>query len=255
MVNTPPKCAPEELRSPPKADKYKIRDDYEIKITEDMIRLAWKVGSWVEVFSNTKRKWYLGQVVKNFLDTEGEWLDILYYQRERNRQGMKKEVQRFCKDVRPINQSTWKNRIYLPPKMARAAENQKEIHRDVRKSVKTINACLERPIDRANIDHQIKECQKVIEELGQLHLEDRLRQKLKFLNGSALEEATKKARRHLDIIALKKAIAQYGAFSHPVLETRAKEKLKTLQTNRYHSMINSVLNPKDIPKDQKLKRD
>jgi len=247
IINTPPKLAPEELRSAPKVDKYKtIEDNDEIKITENMVRLAWKAGSWVEIFSNTKRKWYLGHIVKKFDDTEGEWLEI-GYETERNGQSMRKQVQRFCQDVRPINQSAWKNRMDLPPKMAQAAENQKEIHRDVRKCVKTVNACLERPIDLANINHQIKECQKVMEDEGRLYLGDRLRQKLKILNGSALEVATTKAQTHLDIIALEKAIAQYGAFSNPVEAAKAKEKLKELQTNRYDSMIKSAVDPKDIP--------
>jgi len=230
--------------------KYKTKgitdDDDEIEITENMVRLAWKAGSWVEIFSNTKRKWYLGHIVKKFDDTEGEWLEI-GYETERNGQSMRKQVQRFCQDVRPINQTAWKNKVDLPPKMAQAAENQKEIHRDVRKCVKTVNACLERPIDIANIDLQIKECQKVMEDEGRLHLGDRLRQKLKILNGSALELATKKAQTHLDIIALEKAIAQYGKFSNPIEAARAKEKLKELQTNRYDSMIKSAVDPKDIP--------
>jgi len=258
LVNTPPKLVSDELTDSPKVDKYKTNgiadDDDEIEITENMLRLAWKAGSWVEIFSNTKRKWYLGHIVKKFDDTEGEWLEI-GYETEQNGQSMRKQVQRFCQDVRPISQASWKNRLDLPPKMTQAAANQKELHRDVRKCVKTVNACLERPIDLANIDVQIKECQKVMEDEGRLHLGDRLRQKLKILNGSALEVATKKAQTHLDISALEKAIAQYGAFSNPAETARAKEKLKELQTNRYDSMINSAVDPKDIPNLTKLLTD
>jgi len=250
LVKATPKLPPKEQASSPKVDKYKTEviadDDDEIEISEQMIRLAWKAGSWVEIFSNTKRKWYLGHIVKKFDDNEGEWLEI-GYETERNGQSMRKQVQRFCQDVRPINQSSWKNRMDLPPKMTQAAENQKELHRDVRKCVKTVKACLERPIDLMKIDSQIKECQKIMEDEGRLYHSDRLRQRLKVLNSSALELATAKAQTHLDISSLDKAITQYGPFSNPTETTRAKEKLKELQTNRYDSIVKSAVDPKDIP--------
>jgi len=250
LVNASPKLSSNEQTNSHTVDKYKTNgatdQDEEIEITEQMIRLAWKGGSWVEIFSNTKRKWYLGHIVKKFDDTEGEWLEI-GYETEQNGQSMRKQVQRFCQDVRPINKSSWKNRMDLSPKMTQAAENQKELHRDVRRCVKTVKSCLERPIDLSNIDTQIKECQKIMEDEGRLYHADRLRQKLKILNGSALEVATKKAQTHMDINALEKAIVHYGPYSNPADTTRAKEKLKELQTNRFDSIVKSAVDPKDIP--------
>lgn len=224
----------------------------EIEITDAQLRLAWKSSSWVEIYSNTKRKWYLGHIVKKFDDTEGEWLELAY-ETERNGQSMRKQVQRFCQDVRPINTQSWKSRNReLPPK---AAENQRELRRYVRKCVTTVRNVLDRPVDLTDIDAQIKEVQNVMEEEGRLHSLDRLRLKLKILNGSALEDCTKKAKTYKDIPLLEDAISKYGPHTNPNKTSRAKEKLKALQTNRVDSIVQFAKGPEDIPTLENLLND
>lgn len=42
------------------------------------IRKQWKVGSKVEVYSNSARKWFEGDITRIFYDAEGEWLEVQY---------------------------------------------------------------------------------------------------------------------------------------------------------------------------------
>mmetsp|Transcript_20673 Transcript_20673/g.25539 ORF Transcript_20673/g.25539 Transcript_20673/m.25539 type:complete len:274 (-) Transcript_20673:48-869(-) len=62
---------------------------------ENLLRNEWKVGSFVEIYSYSKRKWFLGEIVTIFDDNEGEWLEIRY------NKSMSKEVQRYSSDIRP----------------------------------------------------------------------------------------------------------------------------------------------------------
>ncbi|ETO25829.1 hypothetical protein RFI_11309, partial [Reticulomyxa filosa] len=63
------------------------------------IRIAWSKGAKVEIFSNTHRAWYAGEVVDILKDEEGEWLNVLWHRE--NNEPMSKQVQRFSADVRP----------------------------------------------------------------------------------------------------------------------------------------------------------
>jgi len=219
-------------------------DDDGIEVTENQLRLSWDSGSWVEIFSNTKSSWHLGHIVKKFEDTEGEWLEI-GYETVRNGQNMRKQVQRFCQDVRPISIKNLKNRN-LTQKEKQAIENQRELRLYVKKCVLKVKSCLERPIDLPNIDAQIKELRDVIEQEGRLHDSEGLKTKLKVLNGAALENATLNAKSHLDLASLEKAIAKYGEPCNPAKLNRAREKMKELKTFRVDSVVQSVTDPKDI---------
>ena len=42
------------------------------------IRKQWKVGSKVEVYSNSAKKWFEGDITRIFFDAEGEWLEVQY---------------------------------------------------------------------------------------------------------------------------------------------------------------------------------
>eukprot|EP01083_Nonionella_stella_P183112 660830_1 len=60
------------------------------------IRQSWTIGSKCEIYSRSKRKWFAGVIQKIFVDHEGEWLEIQYGD------GMCKQVQRWCRDVREL---------------------------------------------------------------------------------------------------------------------------------------------------------
>ena len=53
----------------------------------------------MEIFSNTHKEWYLGEVVDVIKDEEGEWLNVVW--KRDNGEAMSKQVQRFSTDVRP----------------------------------------------------------------------------------------------------------------------------------------------------------
>ena len=59
-------------------------------------RWNWKTGDKVLIYSNTKCKWMDGKIYKIYTDDEGEWLCVEY-----GRSRDKKEVQRFCADIKP----------------------------------------------------------------------------------------------------------------------------------------------------------
>merc|ERR1712129_29595 len=56
---------------------------------------AWKVGSKVEVHSNSEDKWLSGHIERVFEDAEGEWLVVKY----NNGQSVK-EIQRYSDGIR-----------------------------------------------------------------------------------------------------------------------------------------------------------
>ena len=62
-------------------------------------RNQWSLGSKVEIFSNYSSKWESGTIINIFYDDEGEWLLVQYVFRS-------KEIQRFSKLIRPINDDT-----------------------------------------------------------------------------------------------------------------------------------------------------
>lgn len=62
----------------------------------DIQRKKWKVGSKVEIYSDSKSKWIKGNIIKIFHDDEGEWLQVKY-------SGFSvKEIQRYNQFIRPI---------------------------------------------------------------------------------------------------------------------------------------------------------
>lgn len=63
-----------------------------------MKRISWKLGCKVEIYSEEAKKWFEGEIMRIFNDTEGEWLVVRFAF------GMKtKEVGRFTKFIRPID--------------------------------------------------------------------------------------------------------------------------------------------------------
>eukprot|EP01084_Bolivina_argentea_P051820 95296_1 len=68
-----------------------------------ILRKSWKVGSKVEVYSNSAKKWYEGDVTRIFFDTEGEWLEIQYAVGKAMRL---KQIPRDDKDaIRPLHKA------------------------------------------------------------------------------------------------------------------------------------------------------
>jgi len=84
-----------------------VESDDLVEATQD-IRLAWKKGNKVQIFSNTHKEWFDGEVLEIVQDEEGEWLNIMW-QRENN-EPMSKQVQRFSTDVRPFQEKTEKEK-------------------------------------------------------------------------------------------------------------------------------------------------
>jgi len=62
---------------------------------ESVIRSQWKMGASCQIYSNSKKKWFGGEVAQIFTDEEGEWLEIRYDK------SMSKQVQRYSSDIRP----------------------------------------------------------------------------------------------------------------------------------------------------------
>eukprot|EP01083_Nonionella_stella_P280957 955964_1 len=62
---------------------------------ENAIRAGWKTGANCQIYSNSKKKWFQGEVAQIFTDEEGEWLEVRYDK------SMSKQVQRYSSDIRP----------------------------------------------------------------------------------------------------------------------------------------------------------
>eukprot|EP01084_Bolivina_argentea_P287428 493200_1 len=62
---------------------------------ENAIRAGWKTNSRCQIYSNSKKKWFFGEVAQIFTDEEGEWLEVRYDK------SMSKQVQRYSSDIRP----------------------------------------------------------------------------------------------------------------------------------------------------------
>eukprot|EP01084_Bolivina_argentea_P273469 465847_1 len=74
---------------------------------DNAIRAGWKTGSSCEIYSDSKMKWFDGEVAQIFTDEEGEWLEIRYG--IGNLLGMKKQVQRYSALIRPRAKVLCKN--------------------------------------------------------------------------------------------------------------------------------------------------
>ena len=60
-------------------------------------RNKWKIGSKVEIYSDSKSKWIKGKIIEIINDDQGEWLVVKYEGFNR------KEIQRYNKSIRPID--------------------------------------------------------------------------------------------------------------------------------------------------------
>eukprot|EP01083_Nonionella_stella_P149394 474432_1 len=63
--------------------------------TQKRIKKSWVVGSKVEIYSSSLNRWFDGQVIRIFADTEGEWLEIKYSDNK------VKQIQRLNEHIRP----------------------------------------------------------------------------------------------------------------------------------------------------------
>jgi len=53
------------------------------------------MGAKCQIYSNSRKKWFYGEVAQIFTDEEGEWLEVRYDK------SMGKQVQRYNTDIRP----------------------------------------------------------------------------------------------------------------------------------------------------------
>jgi len=63
-------------------------------------RKRWKRNSFMEVYSNSRQKWFLAECKDIFEDAEGEWLQVMFCDKE-NGQTIMKQIQRFSQELRP----------------------------------------------------------------------------------------------------------------------------------------------------------
>jgi len=63
---------------------------------QDPIRQNWKTGSKIQIFSGSKKDWFVGDIISIIHDEEGEWLEIKYDK-------YSKQVQRYSTDIKPID--------------------------------------------------------------------------------------------------------------------------------------------------------
>jgi len=66
-----------------------------MQLDDNKIRAGWKMGASCQIYSNSKKKWFYGEVAQIFTDEEGEWLEVRYDK------SMSKQVQRYSTDIRP----------------------------------------------------------------------------------------------------------------------------------------------------------
>jgi len=64
------------------------------KLIDHWVRKRWDKTSHVQIYSQSKGKWFDGVVTDTLTDTEGEWLTVRY------NKTTSKQVQRFCEDIR-----------------------------------------------------------------------------------------------------------------------------------------------------------
>ncbi len=54
----------------------KITDDEVSRLKEMKERYEWKAGSFCEIYSISKKKWFKAVIERVFTDDEGEWLRV-----------------------------------------------------------------------------------------------------------------------------------------------------------------------------------
>jgi len=67
----------------------------------NQIRLSWRVGSRLKIWSSSQSEWFVGVVQKIFEDEEGEWLDIAY--QKYDEQQWRKQAQRLSVELSPLD--------------------------------------------------------------------------------------------------------------------------------------------------------
>jgi len=67
---------------------------------ENQVRAEWKTGAQCQIWSNSERKWFPGEVAQIFTDEQGEWLEVGWLE-VRYDCWMRKQVQRYGSDIRP----------------------------------------------------------------------------------------------------------------------------------------------------------
>merc|ERR1740123_823602 len=77
----------------------------------EKVRKAWTKGSQLEVFSQSTAKWYDGKILSIDNDSEGEWLTVQYDNQKQ------KQIQRFNKNIRPLESDILKEEASSPDKM------------------------------------------------------------------------------------------------------------------------------------------
>eukprot|EP01084_Bolivina_argentea_P018793 34971_1 len=73
---------------------------------DSTIRRSWKVGSNVEIYSNSQKKWYQGTITKIYTKKKVEWMKVSYA-------GYEKEILRYDGKIRPYQKRykcIWKER-------------------------------------------------------------------------------------------------------------------------------------------------
>eukprot|EP01083_Nonionella_stella_P177226 622238_1 len=73
-------------------------------LNPQITRERWTIGSTVEVFSNSRYKWFTAEITDLIEDEEGEWLNCVFSLP--NGTSMSKQVQRDSSDIRAIATST-----------------------------------------------------------------------------------------------------------------------------------------------------
>ena len=77
----------------------------QIDLNVDGVRTSWDIGSEIEIYSRSIKKWVKGYIINTFIDnSNNEWLKVKY--------GKKiKSIQRFCNAIRPYtyNKTTTKS--------------------------------------------------------------------------------------------------------------------------------------------------
>mmetsp|Transcript_65576 Transcript_65576/g.80293 ORF Transcript_65576/g.80293 Transcript_65576/m.80293 type:complete len:80 (-) Transcript_65576:43-282(-) len=65
---------------------------------DDQYRQEWTQGSHVQIYSNSRQKWFLGEIATIFHDDDGEWLEVRYHTGKYNL--MSKCVQRYSTEIK-----------------------------------------------------------------------------------------------------------------------------------------------------------
>ena len=69
---------------------------------DEQFRYSWNLGSFCSIYSRSKHKWFIGQIIDIYIDqkTNKEWFTVKY---DGNK---KKHIQRLCEDIKPITPTT-----------------------------------------------------------------------------------------------------------------------------------------------------